>query len=247
VSGGFETIDYATRDGIAFVTLNRPAVLNAINMQMRDELWAALDAFELDPEVGVAVFRGAGERAFSAGADITEFGSAPSYVLARAARLERDLWGRLSLAEKPLIAAVHGYALGAGCELALLCDLRIAADDTRLGLPEASLGYIPTAGGSQSLPRTAGRGLALDMILTGEPIDAARALASGLVNRVVPVAALDEAGEALASRLLAQPASALRLAKRALNTGADLTLTQALRLEAHLRARLAVMEGADST
>jgi enoyl-CoA hydratase/carnithine racemase len=236
MSGAFDTLDYTTRDGIAFVTLKRPEVLNAINLQMRDELWAALDAVDLDPDVGVVVFRGAGERAFSAGADISEFGSAPSYDAARRARLERDLWGRMWRTEKLLIAAVHGFALGAGCELALLCDLRIAAEDARLGLPETSLGYIPTAGGSQTLPRTVGRGLALDMILSAEPIDAPRALECGLVNRVVPRSALDSEAEAMARRLLAQPRIALRLAKRALNQGAALPLAGALRLEAHLRS-----------
>jgi enoyl-CoA hydratase/carnithine racemase len=236
MSGAFATIDYATRDGIAFVTLNRPSVLNAINLQMRDDLWTALDAVDLDPEVGVVVFRGAGERAFSAGADISEFGTAPSYDAARSARLERDLWGRMWRTEKLLVAAIHGFALGAGCELALLCDLRIAADDARLGLPETSLGYIPTAGGSQTLPRTIGRGLAMDMILSAEPIGAQTAQECGLVNRVVPRSSLDSEAEAMARRLLVQPQTALRLAKRALNRGAGLPLSRALQLEAHLRS-----------
>src|SRR3972149_6840331 len=144
------TVLHERRDGVAWVTFNRPDVLNALNLQARDELWATLDAIELDPEVRVVVFRGAGERAFSAGADISEFGTAPSFDAARRARLERDLWGRIARLEKPLIAAVHGFALGAGCELALLCDLRLASEDARLGLPEVALAYIPTAGGTQT-------------------------------------------------------------------------------------------------
>ena len=186
---------YDPRDGIARVTFNRPDVHNAIDLQMRDALWTLLDAIEADDEVGVVLFRGAaslkdgghpqtpaegaheGSRAsigaFSAGADITEFGTAPSYTEARRARLERDLWGRLLHFAKPTIAAIHGYALGAGCELSLLCDFRIAAEDALIGLPEAKLGYIPTAGGTQTLPRTIGPGRALDMLLTAEPIDAA--------------------------------------------------------------------------
>jgi enoyl-CoA hydratase/carnithine racemase len=232
------TIDYTTRDGIAWLTLNRPEVLNAINLQMRDDLWAAFDAIDLDPEVGVVIFRGAGERAFSAGADISEFGTAPSYDAARRARLDRDLWGRMRRTQKPLIAAIHGYALGAGCELALLCDIRIASEDARLGLPETSLGYIPTAGGSQTLPRTIGRGLALDMILTAEPITAAQALERGLIQRVVSRDQLDAEAEAMARRLLAAPESAVRLAKRALVEGADLSLHDAIALEGRLRSLL---------
>jgi enoyl-CoA hydratase/carnithine racemase len=229
---------YEVRDGVARVTLNRPEVLNAINLQMRDDLWSAMDAIEADVEAGVVVFRGAGDRAFSAGADISEFGTAPSYAEARRARLERDLWGRLAHFEKPLIAAVHGYALGAGCELSLLCDFRIVSEDARFGLPETHLGYVPTAGGSQTLPRTIGRGRALDMILSAEPLDAATALAYGLVHRVVPREELDSTAEALARRLLAQPQSALRMAKRLLVEGADLTLAGALDLERRLASRL---------
>jgi enoyl-CoA hydratase/carnithine racemase len=229
---------YEVRDGIAWVTFNRPDVHNAINLEMRDALWSLLDAIEADEDTGVLVFRGAGDKAFSAGADISEFGTAPSYTEARRARLERDLWGRLLHFPKPTIAAIHGYALGAGCELSLLCDFRIAAEDARIGLPEARLGYIPTAGGTQTLPRTIGLGRALDMLLTAEPIDARRALDYGLVSQVVPVDELEAAAEALARRLLAQPPDALRAAKRALVEGRDLPLPEALRLEAHLSALL---------
>ena len=234
----FPTVDFAVRDGIAWVTLNRPAVLNAINLQMRDDLWTVLDAIDLDPDVGVAIFHGAGERAFSSGADISEFGTAPSYDAARRARLGRDLWDRMRRTQKPLIAAIQGYAFGAGCELALLCDLRIVSEDARLGLPETALGYIPTAGGSQTLPRTIGRGLALDLILSADPITAAQALEWGLVQRVVPRAELGPTAEGLARRLLSFPQAAVRLANRALVEGADLPLTEAIRLESRLRALL---------
>ena len=233
------TVLYERRDGVAWVTFNRPDVLNALNLQARDELWATLDAIELDPEVRVVVFRGAGERAFSAGADISEFGTAPSFDAARRARLERDLWGRIARLEKPLVAAVQGYALGAGCELTLLCDLRLASEDARLGLPEVALAYIPTAGGTQTLARTIGRGRALDLILTGEPIPARQALDWGLLHWVGPRDRLYDEAEALARRLVDQPADALRLAKRALVRGLDLPLSDALRLEARLRSRRA--------
>jgi enoyl-CoA hydratase/carnithine racemase len=206
---------------------------------MRDELWTVLDIIETDGEIGVVVFKGAGERAFSAGADINDFGTAPSYTEARRGRLERDLWGRMARVEKPLVAAIQGFALGAGCELSLLCDLRIASEDARIGLPEVSLGYLPTASGSQTLPRTIGPGRALDMILSGDPIPAQRALEYGIVQWVVPRAELYQRAEALARRLLARPARALALTKRAVVEGLDLPLAGGLRLEAQLRALLA--------
>jgi enoyl-CoA hydratase/carnithine racemase len=231
------TVLYETRDGIAWLTLNRPEVLNALNLQMRDELWALFDAIAIDDSVKVVVFHGAGERAFSSGADLSDFGTAPSYTEARRARVDRDLWGRMARFEKPMIAAVHGFALGAGCELSLLCDLRIASEDARFGLPETHLGYLPTAGGSQTLPRTAGLTRALDMILTAEPIDAQTALDFGIVNAVVPRADLEATAEAYARRLIARPEAVLRATKRAMRDGMDLRLADAIRLERRLAIR----------
>ena len=225
--------------GVAWLTLNRPDVLNAANMAMRDELWSALQAVRDDPEVRVVVFKGAGDRAFSAGADITEFGTAPSYVEARRARHERDLWGLMLSITKPLIAAVHGYAFGAGCELSLCCDIRIASDDATFALPEVNLGYIPSAGGTQMLPRTIAPGIAREMVLSGEPIDAQRALAIGLVTRVVPRAQLQAEAEAVAAKLASLPQDALRAAKEAMLLGADLPLEAAIRVEAMIAARVA--------
>jgi enoyl-CoA hydratase/carnithine racemase len=213
-------------------------VLNALNLAMRDELWQTLDAIEADEDVGVVLFRGAGERAFSAGADVSEFGTSPSYDSARRARLERDIWGRLLHFDKPMIAAIHGFALGAGCELSLFCDLRLASDDARLGLPETSLGYLPTAGGSQTLPRFIGPGRALDMILGAEPIPAAQAYERGLVQWVGPRSELDATAAAWARRLLALDPRVLRLARVALRRGAELPLAPGLELEARLRALL---------
>jgi enoyl-CoA hydratase/carnithine racemase len=235
-----EAVLFDTRDGVAWLTLNRPEVLNAINLQMRDELWVLLEAIAVDDSVKAVVFRGAGDRAFSAGADLTEFGTAPSYTEARRARVERDLWGRLAHFDKPLIAAIHGFALGAGCELALLCDLRIASEDARFGLPETHLGYVPTAGGSQTLPRTAGLTRALDMVLSAEPIDAQRALDYGMLNAVVPRPDLEAAAEAFTRRLVAVPEAAMRATRRAMRDGADLPLRDAIRLERRLAMRAAL-------
>jgi enoyl-CoA hydratase/carnithine racemase len=225
-------------DGIGWLTINRPDVLNAMNMAVRDELWSALLAVGDDPDVRVAVFRGAGERAFSAGADITEFGTAPSYVDARRARRDRDVWGLMLSIMKPLVASIHGIAYGAGCELPLLCDIRICSDDAKFALPEVTLGYIPSAGGTQTLPRTVPPGVARELILSGEPIDAQRALSIGLVNRVVPRAQLQSETEAIAAKLASLPADAVAAVKEAMLRGADLPLEQGLRLEALLGQRL---------
>lgn len=223
-------------DGIAWLTLNRPHVLNALNLAMRDELWAALEVVRDDPDVHAAIVRGAG-RAFSAGADISEFGTAPSVIAARRARQQRDVWGLMLSITKPLVAAIHGYAFGAGCEMALCCDIRIAAENARFALPEVALGYIPSAGGTQLLPRTIPPGIAREMILTGAPIDARRALTIGLVHRVVPRAALADETKEIALRLRAQPAHAVRAAKEAIMRGAEMPLEGGLRLEALLAAR----------
>jgi enoyl-CoA hydratase/carnithine racemase len=221
-------------DGLAWITLNRPDVLNAINMQMRDELWDLMHAVRDDPEVGVVIFKGAGDRAFSAGADISEFGTAPSYVEARRARRERDLWGFMLSLDKVLIAAIHGFALGAGIELPMCCDFRLASEDARLGLPEVSLGYIPSAGGTQTLPRHLPPGIAMQMILTGDPIDVQTAYRYRLVQRVVPRDRLYAEAESLARKVLSRPAGVVRLAKRAVVEGVELPLVQGLVLERRL-------------
>jgi len=239
-----ETLIYEkTPEGLAWITLNRPGVLNAINMAMRDDLWDLMHAVRDDPDVRVVIFKGAGERAFSAGADISEFGTAPSYVEARRARRERDLWGFMLSLDKVLIAAIHGFALGAGIELPMCCDLRLASEDARLGLPEVGLGYIPSAGGTQTLPRHIPLGIAIQMVLTGDPIDAATARRYGLVQRVVVRDRLYAEAEALARKVLAQPVDAVRLAKRAVTEGIELPLALGLALEARTVAVAAAGRG----
>ena len=226
-------------DGVAWVTLNRPRVLNAMNMAVRDEMWSVMGAVGDDPDVRAVVIRGAGERAFSAGADISEFGTAPSFVEARRARQERDVWAAMLACTKPLVAAIHGIAYGAGCEMALFCDMRIASDDATFALPEVTLGYIPSAGGTQMLPRAVPPGMAREMIYSGQPIDAATALRAGLVQRVVPRAQLEATAADVAARLAAQPEAAVRGAKEAMMRGADLPLEAALRLETAIAMRVA--------
>ena len=225
--------------GVAWLTINRPDVLNAMNMAVRDDLWTFLHAVRDDPEIRVAVFQGAGERAFSAGADVTEFGTSPSYVDARRARHDRDLWALMLSIHKPLVASIHGYAFGAGCELPLLCDIRIASDDATFSLPEVTLGYIPSAGGTQTLPRTIPPGVAREMIYSGDAMNAQRALAVGLVTHVVPRARLRDETLIVARALASMPPRAVAAAKEAMLRGAEMPLPDALRLEAMIAARLA--------
>jgi len=230
----FETIIYEKQNDIGYVTLNRPNELNTYNMQMRDELYQVLGAIKNDPEVRVAIFRGSGERAFCAGADLTEFLTAPSPVIARQARWERDVWGLFLSITKPLIAALHGYVLGDGIEIALCCDIRLASEDALFGVPEMGLGIIPAAGGSQTLPRVIGRASALEMLLTGSWIKAKEAQRLKLVNQVVPRHELLPAAERLANKIKSYSPTAVTYAKQAITRGLDLSLEQGLELEARL-------------
>ena len=235
---GFETILYEKSGPIAWITLNRPRVLNVYNVAMRDDLYQVLEAVRDDPEVEGAILSGVGERAFCAGADLTEFGTAPSQAIARRVRWQRDVWGLFRSMEKPLVAAMHGYVLGSGLEMALLCDIRIASEEALFGLPELVLGLIPAAGATQTLPRIIGQGLALDMLLTGRRLTATEAYDLGLVNRVVPRETLLQEAQALLGRVLEQDALAVRYAKRAVVQGMDLPLPQALELEGRLASQL---------
>jgi len=230
----FEVIIYEKQNEIGYVTLNRPHALNAYNLQMRDELYQVLAAIKDDPEVKVAIFRGAGERAFCAGADLTEFLTAPSPVIARQVRWERDVWGLFLSITKPLIAALHGYVLGSGIEMALCCDIRVASEDAQFGVPEVGLGIIPAAGGSQTLPRVIGRAQALEVLLTGRWIKAEEARRLKLVNQVVPRGDLLPAAERLANKIRIYNPMAISYAKQAITRGLDLSLEQGLELEANL-------------
>jgi len=235
---GFETIIYEKRDGTGYVTLNRPHALNTYNIQMRDELYQVLAAVRDDPDVKVAIFKGAGERAFCAGADLTEFLTAPSPIIARRVRWERDVWGLFLSINKPFIAALHGYVLGDGVEIALCCDIRIASEDAQFGTPEMGLGIITAAGGSQTLPRTVTRAHALDMLLTGRWIKAEEALRLKLVNQVVARENLLPAAERLANKIKAYDPRAVSYAKQAIVRGLDLSLERGLELEANLGNQL---------
>ena len=230
---GFDTLLLEKMDGVAHISLNRPDVLNAYNMQMRDDFSQVLSAVQEDPDVTAMLITGEG-RAFCAGADLTEFGTAPSQAVARRVRWQRDVWGQFLSLSKPIVIAVHGYCIGSGLEIALLGDLRLAAHQTIFALPEVQLGMIPAAGGSQTLPRNVRPGAALDALLTGRRFDAAEALAMGLVTRLAPPQTLREEAMEAARRLAALDANAVAAAKTALRLGQDLPLAEALNLETRL-------------
>ena len=237
--GEFENLIYEKDDGIACITLNRPKALNAVNTRMRDELYEVLPAVKDDPDVRVAIIKGAGDRAFSAGADISEFGTVPSMVIGREIRWERDLWGMFLSVQKPLIAAIGGFALGAGIEMAMCCDIRIASEDSQFGLPEANLGMVPTAGGSQTMPRLVLQGWVSEIVFTADRIDAQKALHIGLINQVVPREQLMGKANEIARKIISNDASALEYAKAAVLRGLDLPLHQGLEMEQRLVAALA--------
>jgi enoyl-CoA hydratase len=233
----FDTVLYEKKGALATVILNRPRVLNAFSVKMRDDLYEVLSAIKADDEVRAVIVRGAGEKAFCAGADLSEFLTAPSVVTARRIRGIRDLWRLFASMPQPLIAAIHGYVLGSGMEIALFCDIRIAADDVVFGLPEMGLGIIPGAGGTQTLPRIIGLSRSLDMLLTGRQITAAEALDSGLVTRMVARSTLFEEAGRIAARIAGYDVKAVRNGKQAILKGMDLSLEQGLDLEKRLAVR----------
>jgi enoyl-CoA hydratase/carnithine racemase len=230
----FEAIIYEKRDYLAYVTLNRPKALNAYNIRMRDELYEVLGAIRDDFEVRAVILKGAGEKAFCAGADLTEFLSAPPPVFARTARFERDIWKRFVEMPVPFIAAMQGYVLGSGIEMSLCCDIRLCSEDAQFGLPEVTLGIIPAAGGSQTLPRMIGRSNALDMLLSGRWLKSNEALRMKLVNRVLPRAQLLPEAEKLADQIARYDPAAVAAAKQVVIRGLDIGLAEGLRLERRL-------------
>ena len=234
---------YSKHGAIARVTLNRPQRLNAYNVEMRDAFFEALSAIHEDPEIRAMVLRGAGD-SFSTGGDVSEFGSAPSPIAARWIRFRRDVWGRLKSLAIPTVAAVHGFTVGGGMEMALLCDVAIAADDARFCLPETGLGMVPGVAGTQTAPRRLKLAWALDLCITGRWIDAHQALFVGLVAKVVPRKELDNAALRCARMLSRHPRESTAIAKLAVWEGINCSLAQGLELESRLARRLARLSGA---
>jgi len=231
------------RDGaVAIVTVNRPKVLNALNGAMLAELDAVMAALKADEGVRAIVLTGAGEKAFVAGADINELAVLSPVEGQAHARHGQDVFERIEQLGKPVIAAVNGFALGGGCELAMACTLRLAADTARFGQPEINLGLIPGYAGSQRLPRLVGKTLALEMLLTGDMWSAQRALDAGLVNRVVPAADLVAEARRLAQALAAKAPIAVRFILAAVNNGLEMPFDQGSLFETTLFGTIASTE-----
>ena len=233
------TVLFSKQGSVAHVVLNRPEVINAYDTRMRDDLFQALEAVRDDPDVRAAVLSGAGTRGFCAGADLTEFGTAPSQAVARRVRWERDVWGLFLSIRKPLVAALHGHVVGSGVEMACLCDVRVASEEAVFSMPEVALGMLPAAGGTQTLPRVAPLGSAVEMLLSARPVDARQALRLGLVHTLVAKDRLLEHAQAVASRLASSRTAAVAAAKTAILEGMDLPLGEGLDLEARLALTLA--------
>ncbi len=230
----FETLLYEKRGGIACVTVNRPEKLNALNQKVMEELRNCFEVIQKDDEVRAVILTGAGEKAFVAGADINELALQTPIQGKETSLAGQRILDLMENLGKPVIAAVNGYAFGGGCELAMACTLRIASDNARLGQPEVKLGIIPGYAGTQRLPRLVGKGRALEMILSGEPLSAQEAYRIGLVNQVVAAKDLMAAAESLARKIMANSPVAVKLALEAVNRGMEMTHSDGEFLEATL-------------
>jgi len=225
----FKNIRVEVSESIATLTIDRPSVKNALDLETVEECTRALERLAADPDVGVLIVTGAGESSFVSGADIND-------IRARTgadglAAINSSLFARIERFPRPTIAAVNGYALGGGCELALSCDIRVAADTAKFGQPEIGLGIIPGAGATQRLPRIVGLGWAKHLVLTGDPIDARQALEIGLVTAIMPASQLQVRARELAKRILRNGPLAARLAKLALNASGRVDLDSGLLIE----------------
>jgi enoyl-CoA hydratase/carnithine racemase len=228
----YETLLLDTADRVAVITLNRPP-MNPISSQLIDEMNSLLDEIEADTEIRAIIITGAGEKAFCAGADITEFGQAFAEGSIKDLLMSRHrMFTRVERFPKPIIAAINGYALGGGCELAMSCHLRLMADVAAAGQSEINLGIIPGYGGTQRLPRLVGRTHAYEMLLLGDRISAERALEIGLVNKVSPVASLMDDAKELAGRLAGQAPIAIKMIIDSVNRGLETTIDEGLEIEA---------------
>jgi enoyl-CoA hydratase len=221
-------------EGIATITINRPNAMNAMTRTILEELQDAVLEIARRPEIRVAIITGAGSKAFVAGADIAAMKDMTSPQGRELAQLAHRIYATIESSHKPYIAAVNGYALGGGCELALACDIRIASDNARFGQPEINIGVLPGFGGSQRLPRLIGKGRALEMILTGDMIDAGEAYRIGLANKVVPQAELLTAARTLAAKIASKSAVAVSLCKEAVVNGLEMDLARGCTYEAEL-------------
>ena len=232
----YNTLIYEKKDDVGILTLNRPEKMNALSHELTVELKKALDAIEEDKNLRALVITGAGVKAFVAGADINELVDRDALLGREVSRFRQELFSRIENLAIPVIAAVNGYALGGGLELALACNIRIAAESAKFGAPEVKLGIIPGDGGTQRLPRLVGLGRAMEMILTGDFVDAREAFRIGLANAVVPDGELMETAMALAQKIASRPPLAVKYAKEAVNRSQEGDAVSGYALESYLHA-----------
>jgi enoyl-CoA hydratase len=230
----YETLLCDKRNALGYVTINRPDKLNALNRKVMEELFVCFQALQKDQEVRVVILTGSGERAFVAGADINELAVQTPIDGKETSRFGQQVLDLIENLGKPVIAAINGLALGGGCELAMACTLRVAAETARLGQPEVKLGLIPGYAGTQRLPRLVGKCRALELILTGEPVTAPEAHRLGLVNQVVPAPEVMAAAEKLAQKIIANAPLAIKLALEAVNHGMEMSAAEGEFLESTL-------------
>jgi enoyl-CoA hydratase/carnithine racemase len=230
----FENINYEAKGAIAYIRINRPKVLNALNMATMEELRVAFLTAKADDAVRIVIITGAGEKAFVAGADISELAKNDTVAAKEYAHRGQAVLDLIENLGKPTIACINGFALGGGCEIAMACSMRLASENAKLGQPEVKLGLIPGYGGTQRLPRLVGKGIAMQMLLSGELITGQEALRIGLVNEVVPPADLVTRAEAIANKIIANAPLAVRYAMDAVNRGMEMTVADGLFLEATL-------------
>ncbi|MBA01765.1 MAG: hypothetical protein CL752_05055 [Chloroflexi bacterium] len=228
-------IDAERQEDVLILRLNRPESLNALNTTMRDELWQYLLLIRDDVSIKSAVLYGAGDRAFSAGADITEFGTAPSIISARSARENRDLWNLMQSLDTPLVVALQGFSFGAGLEMALYCDLRVAEYNASFALPEVKLGYIPSAGGTQTLPRHINATDSNLIIASGNPINAEKAYQIGLVQYLTDRSHYLQLAIDLALEISHMNPNVVRAVKRAICSSSEMEISEGLVYEARVR------------
>jgi enoyl-CoA hydratase/carnithine racemase len=227
-----ETVTYEKKNAIAYVTVNRPKVLNALSHRVWEDLRVAFEDARDDKAIRGAILTGAGDKAFIAGADIRELAEVSAVDAEASSRHGQEVLDVIENLGKPVIAAINGFALGGGCETAMACTIRVAAEQAKFGQPEVKLGLLPGGGGTQRLPRLVGKGRALQLILTGEMISAADALRIGLVNEVVPASQVISRAEAILAQIFANAPAAVRYSLEAVNRGLDGELAEGLRLEA---------------
>ena len=230
----FSNILFEKKTSIAYITVNRPKVLNALNMATMEELRAAFHEIKNDAEVRVVILTGGGEKAFIAGADIGELAQHDAVRGKEYTHRGQNVLNLIENLGKPVIACINGFALGGGCEIAIACTMRLASENAKLGQPEVKLGIIPGYGGTQRLPRLVGKGIAMQLVLTGEMISAQEAHRIGLVNEVVAAAELIPRAEAIAQKIIANAPLAAQYAMEAVNKGMEMTLAEGLYLEATL-------------